>query len=276
MARDAPGAPLSSLASSSIIEYFSASPRPRPPDTTTAASSSFGPAALLDVAVLDHWRRWWRRCRAPRWSTTSAAPPPLSSAANDLGRTTKMYGASPVKAALTICVPPKMACSDVGVVAAVEADDVGEHRPVELGRQPAGDVAAVVGHADEKRVGPVAGLDLRGDGGGDGHAGQRLADVADVVDLGDAVLAQLVGVRRRRRRPRPRPRPCRRAAGLGQQLEDDRERLALERLGEDPHLVDAILRSPSAGRGTGRCVRGRRPRPARSRPPCAPRRRRRR
>src|SRR5665213_1232590 len=43
MARDAPAAPLSSFAVSSISAYLSASPSPRPPETTTAASSSFGP-----------------------------------------------------------------------------------------------------------------------------------------------------------------------------------------------------------------------------------------
>ena len=105
MARRRPAAPLSSLASSSIISYFSASPRPRPPETTTAASSSFGPV------VSSTWRcSTLAPLVAPvsgtSMVTTSAAPPPPSSAANVLGRTSTSHGFSPVKVALTIVEPP--------------------------------------------------------------------------------------------------------------------------------------------------------------------------
>ncbi len=42
--------------------------------------------------------------------TTSAAPPPPGSAANDLARTTKRWGPSPVKRAVAATVPPNSVC----------------------------------------------------------------------------------------------------------------------------------------------------------------------
>src|SRR5207237_3172663 len=93
MARDAPGAPFSSLASSSIISNFSASPRPRPPDTTTAASSSLGPLRSST------WRSSTLAAPAAPVSgtstvTTSGVAPPPSSGANDLGRKIARNGGS--------------------------------------------------------------------------------------------------------------------------------------------------------------------------------------
>ena len=52
-----------------------------------------------------------------------------------------------------------MACWLTSAVPGHQADHVGEHRAVELGRQPAGDVPAVVGGREEDGVGLVAGLD---------------------------------------------------------------------------------------------------------------------
>src|SRR5260370_7646 len=56
MARVAPGAPPKAAASSSMRWKFSALPRPRPPLTTTLASSSDGPslnAASQQIKILD-------------------------------------------------------------------------------------------------------------------------------------------------------------------------------------------------------------------------------
>src|ERR1700722_2357422 len=73
MARDAPAAPLSNFAVSSISAYFSASPSPRPPETTTAASSSFGPtrsstcvAVMVEVPVAPRSPAGARRRRDDR------------------------------------------------------------------------------------------------------------------------------------------------------------------------------------------------------------------
>ena len=59
--------------------------------------------------------------------------------------------------------------ADQGAVALGEVDDVGDDRGVEADRQATGDVAAVVGRAEEDRVGAAA-LDRSGDGRGDRHA----------------------------------------------------------------------------------------------------------
>ena len=110
MARDAPGAPLSSFASSSIICVVRRLRRdPRPPDTTIAASSSLRTAALLDVAVVDDSAALVAPDSGAARLCTVALPPD-GSAANDFGRTTYRYGAAPVNVALTIVAPPKMAC----------------------------------------------------------------------------------------------------------------------------------------------------------------------
>src|SRR5262245_60855515 len=96
MARDAPAAPFSSFANCSIITYLLASPRPRPPDTTMFASSSFGPvdSSTCDACTDDAPVAPTSGTGA---STTDAAPPPDSSGANDFGRKTARYGPGPVK-----------------------------------------------------------------------------------------------------------------------------------------------------------------------------------
>ena len=59
----------------------------------------------------------------------------------------------------------------------VDVDVVGEHRAVELHRQAAGDVAALVGGAEQDEVG-ASPPSILGDGRGDGDAGQLPAEVA--------------------------------------------------------------------------------------------------
>ena len=87
MARLAPAAPWSRVASSSMSAYWSFSPRPRPPDTTTSASSSLGPvrsstwrATILAAPVAP--------VSGAGAATTAAGAPPEGSAANDLARIT--------------------------------------------------------------------------------------------------------------------------------------------------------------------------------------------
>ena len=83
--------------------YLSFSPRPRPPDTTTAASSSFGPVASST------WRfvilAWPASVTSS--ASTAAAPPPDSSATNDFGRNRAMCGPPAVNFVFTSFTPPK-------------------------------------------------------------------------------------------------------------------------------------------------------------------------
>ena len=83
--------------------------------------------------------------------------------------------------------------ADERVAVDLEVDVVGDAPAVELDRQAAGDVAAVVAGGEEDGVGGVARLDRGGDGRGDRHAGQRAAEVAGGVHLGGAVGAELAG-----------------------------------------------------------------------------------
>ena len=95
---------------------------------------------------------------------------------------------------VTLVVPPKTgSVHDQRVAVEREVDVVGEHRAVELDRQAAGDVAAVVGGGEQDGVGRVAALDGGGDGGGHGHARQGAAEVAGGVDRGGAVGAERAG-----------------------------------------------------------------------------------
>ncbi len=108
-------------------------------------------------------RRCGRRSAAPvsgaGAATTAAGAPPDGSAANDLARITKMPGPSPVNRAVRIS-----AAAEDGVLAdtrppsaAVEVDHVGQDGAVELDRQAAGDVAAVVGGGEQDGVRAGAG-----------------------------------------------------------------------------------------------------------------------
>ena len=105
IAREAPAAPLSSLARSSIIENLSFSPSPRPPDTTIAASSSFGPvdsstctAVTLAAPVAPS--------SGTGADTTSPAPAAPAAASNDFGRNAARNGPEPVNVVVTIVSPP--------------------------------------------------------------------------------------------------------------------------------------------------------------------------
>ena len=73
---------------------------------------------------------------------------------------------------------------DQAAIAGFEADDVGQHGPVDANRQTAGDVPAVVGLRDQDGVGAVARRDLGGDGGG--HRGTRKA-ATEITDVCRAV-----------------------------------------------------------------------------------------
>ena len=165
MARDAPGAPLSSLASSSTSSYFSASPRPRPPDDDDGGLVELRALALLDVAVGDHGARRSRPCRARRWSRPRPRRRRAGSAANDFGRISDEVRAAAGERGLDEggAAEDRLG-GDEAVAVDLEVDVVGEHRAVELDRQAAGDVAAVVARAEQDGVGGVAALD----GGGDG------------------------------------------------------------------------------------------------------------
>ncbi len=157
IARLAPAAPCSSVASSSIIAYADASPSPRPPETTTAASSRDGPDRSSAWLAVDRGRSRWRP-RCPWLRVGSAAGgPPAGSATKDLARMTKIPGPSAVNLDLTVRVPPKTGCSAVSPPSSRQPGDVGEHRAVEAHREPPGDVAAVVARRDQDRVGRAGG-----------------------------------------------------------------------------------------------------------------------
>ena len=107
MAREAPAAPPSSPASCSIISYLPASPRPRPPETTTAASSSLGPVDCSAWLPITRAAPLAPQSAAGR-STSCAGAPPTGSAWNDLGRMRKICGPPEAKRVCTLVVPPKM------------------------------------------------------------------------------------------------------------------------------------------------------------------------
>ena len=93
-------------------------------------------------------------------ATTSAAPPPQSSAANDFGPERGQVRATPVNVVVTSVLPPKMAVVTRDRVAVDgDVDVVGQHRAVELDREPADDVAALVGHGEHDEVGGLAAVD---------------------------------------------------------------------------------------------------------------------
>ena len=125
---------------------------------------------------------------------TAAAPPPLSSAANDFGRTMHEGRRRAGELGLDVggATEDRLG-DDERVAVGLELDVVGDDGAVELGRQAADDVAAVVAGGEEDGVGAVAGRDRRGDGRGDRHAGERAAEVAGGVDRGGAVGAELAG-----------------------------------------------------------------------------------
>ena len=87
MARDAPGAPLSSLASSSIISYLLGLAEAAAAGHDDRGLVELRTGALLDVAVDDLGRAGRADVGHGELPRPSAAPPPDSSATNDFGRT---------------------------------------------------------------------------------------------------------------------------------------------------------------------------------------------
>ncbi len=103
-----------------------------------------------------------------------------------------MPGPSPVKRAVAISAATEDGVgADQAAVDLVEVDHVGEHRPVELDRQTAGDVTAVVGGREEgwrrARCPPSTAAAMAAATGAPGRAA---AQVAHVVDGGHPVLAE--------------------------------------------------------------------------------------
>src|SRR5581483_7538037 len=125
-----------------------------------------------------------------------------------------------------------------GLAVGLPRHPVGQDRPVEAGRQPAADVAAVVAGAEDDHVGLVL-TDQLGQRGGGGRTEEAVAGV-EGVDGGGPVLAERAG------------HPLRVGAGvealdgaghlpgLGEEFEGHRRGLAGRvDLGEDPHLVES-------------------------------------
>ena len=135
-------------------------------------------------------------------STAAAGPPPVSSAANDFGRTSTMFGAAGGELrAHHLRATEDRRAGDDGVAVDGDLGVVREHRLVERHRQAGGDVATVVGGAEQDQVGGVAALDRGGQRGAtDVHAGQPAAEVAGGVHLRRAVRAEGRRPPRRRRR----------------------------------------------------------------------------
>ena len=137
MAREAPGAPFSSLASCSTISYLPASPRPRPPETTMAASSSLGPVASST------WRsRILAAPAAPR-SGTGRSSTVAGATAGLLGREGLRPDEDEVRARRPVNFVRTMLRAtedrrrgDDGVPVDLDVGVVRQHRRVELDRQP--------------------------------------------------------------------------------------------------------------------------------------------
>ena len=155
------GAPPSSFASVSIISYLSASPRPRPPETTTAASSSLGPPRLLDVAVGDHGatqhvRRHLEgpdgRCAATGFGCRERLRPNQHD-----GRSIARERRGDVGRA----AEDRRGGDDL-VALDRQVDVVGQQGLVDLRREPTRDVTPVGGGAEQDEVGSVTGGDLCG------------------------------------------------------------------------------------------------------------------
>src|SRR5690606_15869932 len=118
-----------------------------------------------------------------------------------------------------------------------EVDHVGDDGGVDLHRQPGGHVAAVVAGREQQRVRAVAGLDGRGDGGGNGGAEQLALGAGDGEHLGGAVAADLLGdvtAGRGHDLDGVGERTC-----LGEELERVVGDLAVGGLGEHPDLGDS-------------------------------------
>jgi hypothetical protein len=205
------------LARASIISNFSASPRPRPPATTMAASSSLGPSRSSTwrlVTVARRWRRRARRAGDRRRAAAGSARPRRTWAAPG------QIGPSPVNLVFTLVVPPKTGSVPTRRRRRGRGRRVGDHRLASsLTDRRAGDVAAVVGGAEQDGVGAVAGLDGGGDGRGDRHARQEPPRSPVACTL----VAPWRRARRRRRRRHRRRRldGVAELAGLGEQLEGD-------------------------------------------------------
>ena len=137
---------------------------------------------------------------------------------------------------------------DDGVAVDLEVDVVGEHGLVDGHRQAGGDVAALVGGAEQEQVGTVAVADRLGDRGGHRHAGERAAEVAGAVDLGGAVGAERAGHRVGVVAGVDRLDGAAERAGLGEQLEGERADLAVGGLGVDPDGVESHVCSFLLGR----------------------------
>ena len=184
-----------------------------------------GPAALLDVALDDLGRVGGADVGRPAPATTAAAAPPDGSAANDLARITKMPGPLAGEAGRD-----DLAAAEDRVLAGQPAVALDQARS--RWSAPGGRAWPTGGRRRRGRrrwpgirmaSGALPALDERGDGGGHRHAGQRAAEVADVVEVVAPYSPSGAGQRRPRRRPRPRPRRSTPIdAGLGQQLERDR------------------------------------------------------
>ena len=169
MARLAPAAPCRSFAISSISAYAPASPRPRPPDTTTVASSS-----LVRCALRRGTRRSGRcpshrrRRRAPRrpWP---ARPPQVRRRRTSRERRRCPGPARELRPHGQRSAKDRVLGDEPVVIS--ESGHVGEHRSVKSRRESSRDVAAVVARGNEDRVGRARARDERGDRRGDGHAG---------------------------------------------------------------------------------------------------------
>ena len=83
--------------------------------------------------------------------------------------------------------------ADQAAVDGLQADDVGEYGPVDTRRQPAGDVAPVIGLTHQDGVGGVAAGDLRRGGCGHGGPGQATAQIPDGVQHGRPEGADVTG-----------------------------------------------------------------------------------
>ena len=116
---------------------------------------------------------------------------------------------------------------------------VGEHRAVELHRQPSDRVTTVVALREEHRVGRVL-ADERRQRGGAHDAGQRVAGV-DREHLGRAVLAETGGQRVGVGADVHGLDGVGQLAGLGEDLEGRARRLVTVGFGEDPDLGNCHL-----------------------------------
>src|SRR5829696_5884846 len=106
IARDAPAAPFSSLASCSTISNLAASPNPRPPETTMLASSSFGPVVSSTCEATIRAAPTAPSSGTGASTISPGAADPAGSAANDFGRNAARYGAEPVNDVVTSVLPP--------------------------------------------------------------------------------------------------------------------------------------------------------------------------